>query len=380
MDVIQDSFCDKHNLEEASSLARMIQVLNPKLLNKKGKEEFYAFRAVYKDIYISMLSEFLRDFLGAEDLNSDCTPESIRKMADDESKQLGFNQMFRSFIIKSHDDYGLCSKEPDIAKGLPLFYPHHNYVRIKEPTKEKKVTEEKESTEETLGGNKEKPAKTKVKEDSKNAYSKALLSMLGSFFLLMDAAKQGNGLLTFIVQKKLHKPIQQSGHKNYAVSLLSFKHNVLSHPNAQFAHQFMWNTSAGRKGKGTKFPRDQKVEHLNRFLKDSFRSLGPNLNSITAGRVNNCSDFGLQLEDKVVNFFELTRSGKSHTLKDHTSQVNKISTILKKESIVSFVPGRKFKGPTLKPNFFNNFDEVKFRTWHLNKDKELHRSSKRYRL
>ena len=307
-----------------------LQVLNPKLLNKKGKEEFYAFRADYKDIYISMLSEFLRDFLGAEDLNSDCTPESIRKMADDESKQLGFNQMFRSFIIKSHDDYVLCSKEPDIAKVLPLFYPHHNHVRIKEPKEEKKVTKEKESTEETLtkekesteetlGGSKEKPAKTKVKEDSKNAYSKALLSMLGSFFLLMDAAKQGNGLLTFIVQKKLYKPIQQSGHKNYAVSLLSFKHTVLGHPNAQFAHQFMWNTSAGRKGKGTKFPRDQKVEHLNRFLKDSFRSLGPNLNPITAGRVNNSSDFGLKLEDKLVNFFELTRSGKSHTLKDHTT-------------------------------------------------------------
>ena len=102
--------------------------------------------------------------------------------------------------------------------------------------------------------------------------------MLGTFFVLIDAAKQGNGLLTYIIQKKLLKPIQQTGHKNYAVSLVAFKHTILGHRNAQFSHQYMWNTSAGSKGKGNKFPRDQKVEHINRFLKDSFRSLGPNLN------------------------------------------------------------------------------------------------------
>ena len=199
------------------------------------------------------------------------------------------------------------------------------------------------------------------------------------YAVLIDSAKQGNGLLTYIIQKKLHKPIQQTGHKNYAVSLLNYKHTVLGHPNPQFSHQFLWNCSAGGKGKGNKFPRDQKVEHLNRYLKDSFRSLGPNLNPITAKRINNSSDFGIKLEEKLSNFFELSSAGKSHTQKDHSAQIKKISAVLKKESVTVVIPGRKFKGPTLKANFFNSFDEVKYRTWHLSKDKELYRSSSRYR-
>ena len=200
-----------------------------------------------------------------------------------------------------------------------------------------------------------------------------------NLFLLIDAQKQGNGLLTFLLQKKLHKSIQQSGHKNYAVSLLSYKHTVLAYPNAQFSHQFMWNTSAGRKGPGNKFPRDQKVEHLNRFLKDSFRSLGPNLNPLTARRINKRSDFGIKIEEKLTEFFELSQAGKSHSQKDHTVTVSKILGILRSESVTDMIPGRKFKGPNLQPNFFANFDEVKFRTWHFDKDKELYRSSKRYR-
>ena len=185
--------------------------------------------------------------------------------------------------------------------------------------------------------------------------------------------------MTFIIQKKLHKPIQSTGHKNYAVSLLSYKHNILGHSNAQFAHQFLWNTSAGRPGLGNKFPRDQKVEHLNRFLKDSFRSLGPNLNPATATRVNNSSDFGIKLEDKLTEFFGLTNPGKSHSLKDHSAQINKISAILKTEKITEKIPGRKFKGPKLEANFFGSFDEAKFRAWHYSKDRELYRSSGRYR-
>jgi hypothetical protein len=323
----------------------------------------------------------------------------INNMTNNEERQTAFKQMFRSFIIKSHSDFETCSQEDDGSKKLPLFYPHQDHVRGR-PMEKKKLGEaevplnpncRENPTEKKLkptdkkvkpAEDKVKPAKNprQVKDDAKNSYSRSLLSILGTFFLLINAAKQGNGLLTYILQKKLHKPIQQSGHKNYAVSLLSYKHTVLGHQSAQFSHQFMWNTSAGGKGKGNKFPRDQKVEHINRFLKDCFRSLGPNLNPVTARRVNNSSDFGIKLEEKLVNFFELTKNGKSHTQKDHTAQVNKISTILRKECIVGFVPGRKFKGPNLKSNFFDNFDEVKFRTWHLIKDKELHRSSKRYRL
>ena len=362
----------------------MIQALNPKLLNKKGKEAFYAFKAVFKDIFVAILSEFFRNFLGAENLDFDRTPESIKNMTNDEERQVGFKKLFRSFIFKTHSDYEMCSEEAEDTKALPLFYPHQAFLR-------KKTTATDDKIDDSVILNtkpRDKPSKkkkitakniTKTKEDTKYSYSKSLLSVLGTFFFLIDSAKQGNGLVTYIIQKKLHKPIQQSGHKNYAVSLLSFKHNVLGHKNAQFSHQYMWNTSAGRKGKGNKFPRDQKVEHLNRFLKDSFRSLGPNLNPVTAKRVNNSSDFGIKLEEKLVNFFELTKIGKSHAQKDHSAQVNKISNVLRNERVSNFVPGRKFKGPKLQANFFNNFDEVKFRTWHDSKDKELYRSSARYR-
>ena len=373
IDIIQDTFCDVNNLEEASSLARMIQDLNPKLVNKKGKEAFYAFKAVYHDIYVAMLSEFFRSFNQFEDLDHDCTPDHIKNLTNDQERQQGFVQLFRSFIVKTHLDFEKCEK-PVVAQQLPPFYPHHKSVRAKET----KLVDH--GVKDVNSGLKQKAiCVKKVKEDFKNSYSESLLSVLGSFFLLIDSAKQGNGLLTFIIQKKLLKPIQQTGHKNYAVSLLSYKHTVLGHRNAQFAHQYMWNTSAGGRGKGNKFPRDQKVEHLNRFLKDSFRSLGPNLNPVTAKRVNNSSDFAIRLEEKLASFFELSDSGNSHTLKDHTIQVKKICSTLRREGVTDHIPGRKFKGPKLQANFFNSFDEVKFRTWHLSKDKELYRCSSRYR-
>ena len=381
MDLIRDTFSDKKNLEEASTLSRMIQALNPKLLSKKGKEAFYAFKSVFRDIYLSLLSEFLCSFLEVENLNSDSTPESIRDLTNDVEKQEAFSKLFRNFIIKTHSDFATCSLEADDTKQLPLFYPHQDFVRKKKHKDDQLLDDllEPEDMPRVPPIKKKITSSKKVKDDPKNSYSKSLLSILGTFFFLIDSAKQGNGLLTYLIQKKLHKAIQQSGHKNYAVSLLSYKHNILGHPNAQFAHQFLWNTSAGMKGKGNKFPRDQKVEHLNRFLKDSFRSLGPNLNPVTAKRINNSSEFGIKLEDKLVDFFGLSNPGKSHSQKDHTPQVCKISSILRKESVTVVVPGRKFKGPKLDANFFNNFDEAKFRTWHLMKDKELHRSSKRNR-
>ena len=86
----------------------------------------------------------------------------------------------------------------------------------------------------------------------------------------------------------------------------------------------------------------------------------------------------VEIYERLNSFFDLTVPGKSHALKDHSVQINKISAILKNENITVVVPGRKFKGPKLEANFFTSFDEAKFRAWHYAKD-ELYRSSGRYR-
>ena len=93
----------------------------------------------------------------------------------------------------------------------------------------------------------------------------------------------------------------------------------------------------------------------------------------------NSSEFGLKLEEKITDFFDLTTPGKSHSEKDHSIQVKKISSILRKEKIATFVSGRKFKGPKMVSNFFDSFDEASFRSWHFKKDRELNRYSARSR-
>ena len=170
----------------------------------------------------------------------------------------------------------------------------------------------------------------------------------------------------FLIQKKQLKMIHGTGHKNYACSVTSFKHIVLAHPNPQFSHRFMWNIFAGREGKSLKFPRDQKNEHLNLWLKNSFRSLGVNLNEKNAQRINKSADIGVRMEDKVVDFYELDSSGKSHTKKDRSDQIRKVLDILKNEEVANLKPGRKFNGP-----LNNHFDEAFYRSWHLEKDREL---------
>ena len=67
----------------------------------------------------------------------------------------------------------------------------------------------------------------------------------------------------------------------------------------------MWNQFCGRAGKGTKMARDQREEHLNRFLKDGFKTLGVNLNPTNAKRINNSADLGQSLVAKVSDFHRL---------------------------------------------------------------------------
>ena len=50
--------------------------------------------------------------------------------------------------------------------------------------------------------------------------------------------------------------------------------------------------------------------------------------------------------------------------------------MFRKEEVVTFKPGRKFKGASLSRNVFESFDEVKYRVWHQSKENELLKFSK----
>ena len=191
------------------------------------------------------------------------------------------------------------------------------------------------------------------KSDLKYNYAGAMLSLLGQFLLLVDCVREGNGLNVFLIQKKLHKIIFSTGHKNYACSVSSFKHIVLSHPIPQYSHRYMWNQFCGRAGKGTKMARDQREEHLNRFLKDGFKTLGVNLNPTNAKRINNSADLGQSLVEKVSDFHRLDKAGKTHVNKDRKPIIKKISDMFRKEEVITFKQGRKFKGASLSRNVGN---------------------------
>ena len=152
--------------------------------------------------------------------------------------------------------------------------------------------------------------------------------------------------------------------------MLSFKNVVLKHPNPQFSHKYMWNIFAGRCGPRLKCPRDMKNEHLNKFLKGGFRSLGVNLNEDTATRINNAADLGMELQDKVNAFFEIDPSGKSHSSKDRCEQIARLAKVLRKEAATDVVPGRQFSGPRVLSSIDSMFDEAKYRSWHWRKENE----------
>ena len=56
-------FGDSENLEEGSSLSRLISWLNPKLEGKKGKDYYYAFKYLFADIFTALIGEFFRTHL-----------------------------------------------------------------------------------------------------------------------------------------------------------------------------------------------------------------------------------------------------------------------------------------------------------------------------
>ena len=369
-DVILDIFADQNNLEEASCLSRLIQQLNPKLSNKKGKDAFYPFRDAYSDIFVAQLEESLCRYLGVPNLLKDVTPDNIRLEPDQAKKMLLFQALMRKFIIETHTEYMECDDVSPRKPILPLYYPHEKFVR-KNKQQSEPVSEDPIRNQDGEKKLRTKKVQKEKEVDAKNDYFRALFSILGSFQLLLDSIKEGNGLNCYLLQKKVLKIVQATGHKNYSCSTLAYKNIVLNHSNPQFSHRFLWNVFAGRPGKSNKFPRDMKNEHLNRYLKDAFRSLGVNLNPKNAKRVNNSADVGIQIEHKVNDFFDVDTSGKSHSKKSRVVQLQKLGELFKREECSNVTPGRVFRGPGVKSDVFSMFDEAKYRVWHLNKEKEL---------
>ena len=213
------------------------------------------------------------------------------------------------------------------------------------------------------------------KPDEKNDYISSLLSFLGQFLLLVDCQKNGNALSAFLIQKKLTKVFFSTGHKNYSSTLINFKRIILGHWSPQFAHRYMWNTSCGRAGLGNKMARDQRQEHLNRYLKDSFKSVGVNLNEVNATRINNSCDLSMKMERNIVRFHKLDDSGVGHTRRDHSNQIETLANLFKKEKVAQINPGRIFKGPNVSRNIDDQFDEANYRLWHYRKEKEMNKFS-----
>ena len=372
IEVIFDVLADKNNLEEGASLSRLVQWLNPKLVNKHAKDDYYKFRDMLTDIYTALLGENLRHFFNAENLEKDVTPDYVKHEIDPKRKQTMIFELIRSFVIKTHEDFKNCKTSYEDVTSLPKFYPHHNYVRksVKTVTNSRSK-ENKKANENDREKKPQELIKTKTKPDHKYDYAGTMLSLLGQYQLLIDSIKEGNGLNVFLFQKKNHKLIFSTGHKNYACSLSSFKHIVMSHPVPQYSHRYLWNQFCGRAGKGNKMARDQREEHLNRFLKDGFRTLGVNLNPKNATRINNSADMGQTLVKKVIEFHNLDVPGKSRIKKDRKPIRKQISEIFRKEEVVKMVPGRKFKGPNPSRSASMGFDEVKYRVWHQSKEAEL---------
>ena len=383
-DVVVDCFADADNLEEPTSLSRLISMLNPKLSSRKGKDEYYLFRDLFRDIYVALLSEFTRSHLGVENLRKDVTPESIRKETNQTVKDAMFTSLFRTIIKTCHAEFEDCMDDVADVKPLPEFYPHNKFLRRKyqkdirggEATEEAKELFVSFVSDQDVLKIKDIPKLAKVmKPDKKNDYICSLISFLGQYLFLIDCQKNGNALNTYLIQKKLTKIIHATGHKNYSSTLINFKQVILGHWSPQYSHRYLWNVSAGRAGKGMKMPRDQRVEHLNRFLKDSFKSVGVNLDEANASRINNSSDLSMKIETKIVDFHELDDIGKSHTKRDRRKQIDAVSSLFKKEMVAQVVPGRTFKGPNVSKNLYAQFDEAQYRVWHFKKDKEMNKFS-----
>ena len=379
-DVVVDCFGDPDNLEEAVSLSRLINMLNPKLSTRKGKDDYYKFRDLFHDIYVSLLSEFVRNHLGCEDLRQDVTPEHIRIEQDPKRKEAMFVDLFREMIRNSHAEFEDCNVKVNDAELLPSFYPHQKFVRkkYKNPTGAEKIKENVVKV--TFACDQDVVemkdlSQISSKPDAKNNYVCSLFSFIGQYLFLVECQKNSNALDAFLIQKKLTKIIYSTGHKNYSSTLINFKQIILGHWSPQFSHRYLWNTSAGRAGKGVKMPRDQRQEHLNRYLKDSFKSVGVNLDEVNATRINNSCDLSMKIEDKIVEFHELDNTGKGHTKRDRSKQIETLANLFKKEKIADHIPGRTFKGPNVSRNLHDQFDEANYRAWHFKKDKEMNKFS-----
>ena len=135
VDICLDIFADKDNLEESTSLSRLIQWMNPKLMNKKGKDSYYQYRDLLKDVYTGLMGEFLRFFLESESLEKGNTPAEIKNETVTDKKQQLLCSLVRKFIIRTHEEYKHCPLDSEEVLKLPDFYPQHEFLRSNHKTR-----------------------------------------------------------------------------------------------------------------------------------------------------------------------------------------------------------------------------------------------------
>ena len=186
-------------------------MLNPKIENKKAKDAYYAFRDCFSDIVVAQLGESLSTYLKVPNLLTDVTPLYIKLESDPLTQMKLLRNLMRNFIKHTHTEYRECGDAAPDKSVLPLFYPHEKFVR----KSKQQIIPIQDLTEPSIPSLAEKQkiqSEKQTEVDAKNEYFLALFSILGSFQLLLDSIKQGNGLNCFLIQKKVLKIVQGTGH------------------------------------------------------------------------------------------------------------------------------------------------------------------------
>ena len=200
-------------------------------------------------------------------------------------------------------------------------------------------------------------------------YGKILLTLGMVHHYFKDSVREGDGDRVFSCWKILLPLFKQDGRRKYALEafLLMAQDQALLSP--QMAYQLKWARFVNNKGgAGRNMSCDLRLEHMNKFLKQSLHSVAPGFKQEGAHAVKRIANSISMCESIIDNFDEnldVHHPYGSHASRSVISDLNMILSRLTSKSVFKFEAGRKYRSPKCNydSTIFTTLDMVNFNTW-----------------
>ncbi len=208
-----------------------------------------------------------------------------------------------------------------------------------------------------------------TKQDFVFNYARKVLTLGMVHRYFRDSIKEGDGDRVLSCWKILLPLFKQDGRTKYALEafLLLAQDQALLSP--EMAYQLRWGRFVNNKGgAGNNISCDLRLEHMNKFLKQSLHSAAPGFKQEGGNGIKRIAS-SISTCETIVNTFDenfgIHKAYGNHSPRSVTNDLKTILKSLTSKGVFKYEIGRKYQSSKCNQSdtLFETFNLTKFNTW-----------------